>query len=203
MSGWFFPGNTTDQLSDPMMPPNDYPHWVAGENGGPAHNDSSTKLYDGYLDPNCVKGLGEKNAWQCDSVHNAFPFIEAPVFVLEYKFDKNQIISEGQMPTNVVNNNTIGYVEYYGIDMDRSILTQLVDEKNDKNGLFYPSCFDHGGIGVPNSKVVINGYHTGEIVGDWFWERNQLPHFIYDTCNNETYKLPCNPTCDGYPPKEI
>eukprot|EP01084_Bolivina_argentea_P259614 438105_1 len=28
MAGWYFPGNTTDQLNDPMMPPNDYPHWI-------------------------------------------------------------------------------------------------------------------------------------------------------------------------------
>ena len=34
IAGFFFPGNTTDQLSSPWLPPNDYPHWVQGENGG-------------------------------------------------------------------------------------------------------------------------------------------------------------------------
>eukprot|EP01084_Bolivina_argentea_P235904 396814_1 len=203
VAGWFFPGNTTDQLSDPMMPPNDFPHWLVHKSGGPEHDDSMNILYDGYLDPNCVKGLGEKNAWHCGSAHNLYPFIEAPIFILENKFDSNQITSGGEMPTNVVNNDTIGYVEYYGIDMDRSILTQLIDEKNDKNGLYYASCFNHADLTFPHSGVRVNGYQTGEIVGDWFWERNKLPHFVYDTCNNDTYKLPCNPTCNPYPPTSV
>ncbi len=32
-AGWFFAGNTTDQLDNPMMPPNDFPHWVQHETG--------------------------------------------------------------------------------------------------------------------------------------------------------------------------
>ena len=202
-AGWFFPGNTTDQLSDPMMPPNDYPHWIAGQTGGEGHNDSIDVLYDMYLDPKCVQALGKENAWHCGSVHNEFQFIEAPVFVLENKYDTNQITQQMLMPTKVVNNQTIGYVEYYGMDMDRSILTQLVDEKNEKNGLFYPSCFDHGGVAITSGKVMINGYNISELVGDWFWEYNKLPHFVYDTCNDENNLLPCNPTCNSYPPKNV
>eukprot|EP01084_Bolivina_argentea_P259623 438116_1 len=52
VAGWFYPGNTTDQLNNPMMPPNDYPHWVNNETGGEAHNDSTLVLWDSYLDKN-------------------------------------------------------------------------------------------------------------------------------------------------------
>ena len=201
VAGWFFPGNTTDQPSAPMMPPNDYPHWSVGQTGGEGHNDSINILYDGYLDPDCATALGQQNAWHCGSVRNAFPFIKAPIFVIENKYDKNQIVTQMLLPTNVVNNETSSYVEYYGHDMDRSILTQLVDKQNDKNGLFYPSCFDHGGISVTSGSVIIKGYNVSELVGDWYWEYNKLPHFVYDTCNDENNQLPCNPTCDSYPPK--
>eukprot|EP01084_Bolivina_argentea_P085612 154752_1 len=47
-AGWFFPGNTTDQLSDPMMPPNDFPHWSTHRTGGDGHTNYSIILYDGY-----------------------------------------------------------------------------------------------------------------------------------------------------------
>eukprot|EP01084_Bolivina_argentea_P183406 316477_1 len=203
VAGWFTAGNTTDQLDNPMMPPNDYPHWVQHENGGEGHNDSIMLLWNGYLTRACVEGLGGNNSWHCGSVHNLFPYIDVPVFVMENKFDTNQLEAQFGLPTNVVNETTTGYVEYFGVDMDRSIITQLVDNKNTKHGLFYASCFDHGGgLTIGKSNVTtIDGYNGTELLGDWFWERNKLPHFVYDTCNDEKNQLPCNPTCDSYPPK--
>eukprot|EP01084_Bolivina_argentea_P300518 518211_1 len=85
--------------------------------------------------------------------------ISVPLFILGNKFEKYQITSSGQMPTNVVNNQTIGYVEYYGINMDRSIYGRLIDQKNERNGLFYPSCFSHtGGIFLASKGYVVGGY---------------------------------------------
>ena len=75
---WFFPGNTTDQPSDPMLPPNDYPHWVINQNGGIGRNNSINQLYDNYL----ALGL---ESWNCGSVHNLWPCITVPVFVMMYK----------------------------------------------------------------------------------------------------------------------
>ena len=184
------------------MPPNDYPHWIVNETGGAGHNDTSS-LWDTYLEPKCVQALGEENAWHCGSIHNLYPYIETPIFVIENKFDKYQIENSMLMPTDVVNNETKGYVGYYGVDMDRSIITQLVDENNGKNGLFYPSCFDHTGgikIGLPaKASTVIDGHTPTEYVGDWYWERNKLPTLVYDTCNNDENELPCNPSCTSYP----
>eukprot|EP01084_Bolivina_argentea_P300519 518213_1 len=93
-------------------------------------------------------------------------------YLLENKFEKYQITSSGQMPTNVVNNQTIGYVEYYGINMDRSIYARLIDEQNGRNGLFYASCFSHtNGIMLAAKGTRIKGYNGTELVGDWFWEK--------------------------------
>eukprot|EP01084_Bolivina_argentea_P226152 382037_1 len=123
--------------------------------------------------------------------------MRVPMLVIENKFDKYQFVEQN------LNANTTAYVEYYGIDMDRSIMGRVNKNVNESNGLFYASCFDHGGGIGPGSgnPIIINGYKSIDIVGDWFWETNKLPHFVYDTCNNEQNKLPCNPTCDSYPPK--
>eukprot|EP01084_Bolivina_argentea_P105196 188318_1 len=88
-AGWFFPGNATDELADPMMPPNDYPHWMAHTNGGAGHVPDD--LYDGYLNPKCVEDLGANLSWHCGSVHNLYKYIETPLFVMQNKFDENQI----------------------------------------------------------------------------------------------------------------
>eukprot|EP01083_Nonionella_stella_P204901 746629_1 len=155
MSGWFFPGNDTiDQPNDPEMPPNDYPHWVQNENGGSGHDPALNQLWDTYLIPECVSALGPKKSWHCSSVHNMYPFLTGPIFVMENKYDKNQIVDEMLMPINPVTNESIGYVEYYGLDMENSIKTRIIHVKNETNGVYFASCFDHGvglGIGLQNS----------------------------------------------------
>eukprot|EP01084_Bolivina_argentea_P153977 268444_1 len=102
---------------------------------------------------------------------------------MQNKYDEHQLVSGLLLPSNTVNNETTGFVQYYGHDADRSIITQMIDIKNDKNGLFYPSCFDHvQGLSIGNnahSHTYIDGYNITGLVGDWFWERNKLPHFVY------------------------
>ena len=150
-----------------------------------------------------MNGLGTNLSWHCGSIHNLYKYIETPIFVMQNKFDTNQLENQFGLPSpqKIVNNETTGYVEYFGIDSDRSIITQMIDIKNPQNGLFYASCFDHGGgLGIGNHKLTkINGYNSSGLVGDWFWQRNKLPHFVYDTCNNDKNQLPCNPTCNSYP----
>eukprot|EP01084_Bolivina_argentea_P183409 316488_1 len=158
------------------MPPNDYPHWIKHENGGQTHNDSVIKLWDSYLLPACVAALGNgsiNNSWHCGSMGNAYQFIETPLFISQNKFDTSQIESSGQMPppSQQVTNQTIGYVEYYGGDFDRSILNQMVYSKQTKDGLFYASCFDHcQGLWIGNvmKSTFIDGYNSSALVGDWF-----------------------------------
>ena len=57
------------------MPPDDYPHWVANQNGGATHNDSINELWDVYLDSEHVQALGPNKSWHCSSVHNIYPFL--------------------------------------------------------------------------------------------------------------------------------
>ena len=62
VGGWMYTFNTTDQPLQPLMPPNDYPHWIENTNGGYQHNDSCFILWDAYLLPKCVDALGN-NSW--------------------------------------------------------------------------------------------------------------------------------------------
>ena len=118
VAGWFFAGNCTDEQNDLWAPPNDYPHYESGTQGGIAHDNSTSVLWDSYLLPACTSG--EDVAWHCQSVHVAYKYLKTPVFVNENQFDSQQIISEMQMP-NEHNSKTRGYVEYFGGDMIRSI----------------------------------------------------------------------------------
>eukprot|EP00486_Rosalina_sp_Unknown_P014501 CAMPEP_0201595450 /NCGR_PEP_ID=MMETSP0190_2-20130828/192452_1 /ASSEMBLY_ACC=CAM_ASM_000263 /TAXON_ID=37353 /ORGANISM="Rosalina sp." /LENGTH=221 /DNA_ID=CAMNT_0048055447 /DNA_START=211 /DNA_END=873 /DNA_ORIENTATION=- len=109
-SGWFFAGNTSDQRSQPMMPPNDYEHYIVmndATNGGWGHDSSVPDLWDAYLQPNCVEDLKSKgkDTWHCFSVHNLYPYIKTPVFIMNNQFDSDEITNEMAMP-NVVNATT-------------------------------------------------------------------------------------------------
>eukprot|EP01084_Bolivina_argentea_P253856 426578_1 len=114
------------------MPPNDFPHWIKNTTGGPEHDDSMAILYDGYLNPACVEGLGANFSWQCGSTHNLYKYIKSPIFVMENKYDCDAFIEGMKMPEPwvTINKSTTGYVEYYGTDTDRSVIPQTIDVKN-------------------------------------------------------------------------
>ena len=175
-------------------------------NGGIGHNDSIVLLWDSFLDATCTSNLSNNGfeSWHCSSVHNLYPFIETPLFILENKYDNNQIEGEMGMPVNTVNNDTIKYVTYYGDSMKRSILDSIRyyhnnNKERPENGLFFASCFDHtSGIDIANdnAKTTINGYNSSQLVGSWFWELNEYPIRVIDDCIDDA--LPCNPTCDSF-----
>ena len=221
IAGWFFAGNTSDQQeyhNETLMPPNDYPHYILLNDtimGGFGHNDSAVKLWNAYLAPNCVNSTNVEPNWHCYSVHNYFPFIQTPIFILENKFDTAQLSYDFKMPNNnVTTNNTIKYVKYFGYNMEKSIMNRFgldadnqnndhdnynVNNSNKVNGLFFASCFEHvTGLDVGNvdATTIVNGYNSSQIVGNWFWNLNKLPNIVVDNCINQ--QLPCNPTCSAY-----
>eukprot|EP01084_Bolivina_argentea_P105201 188325_1 len=195
VAGWFFAGNCTDEQNEEWdwAPPNDYPHWIKNETGGDGHDNSSSVLWDSYLLPTCTSK--ESIPWHCETVHVAYKYMTTPVMVLENIFDSQQLNGELGLPSKVTTE-TKEYVAYFGYDM----LLSMANQVESPNGLFLPSCYDHcSGIGYGDygggSKTKIKGYNVTQVLGDWFWERNKVPHILVDDCKSN---LPCNPTCKGY-----
>ena len=102
------------------------------------------------------------------------------------------------------------YIAYYGGLMRDSIAQQVKDhgqtKAKGKDGVFLPSCLSHGmstetTIALPafdhNTSKTTNSTRVGfmELLGDWYFERNQLPsHILIDDCKM-TNGQPCNPNC--------
>ena len=77
-------------------------------------------------------------------------------------------------------------------------VSQVWANTKKSDGIFFPSCLAHG---VAESTTIgIQGTSYPTLVGDWFWERNKLPHRLRDTCDNGD-GLPCNPSCPGATPQ--
>ena len=200
-------GNTTDQIETPWYPQKDYETWLADKEQIPSNY--TVELYDMILSSECETDFEERGIppWFCLTPHNLYPHIEAPIFVMESKFDRYALLNKNGLEIDNLPPDFLGYVEYFGESADRSILSQMIDDSantnNSKNGLFYASCTNHGGgfnIGPSRANsIIIDGYTTKDLVGDWFWERNKFPHFVYDTCRRGPTQrnLPCNhsPAC--------
>ena len=113
-------------------------------------------------------------------------------------YDSQQLNGELELP-NKVTDTTKEYVSYFGYNMKLSMANQV----KAPNGLFLSSCYDHcSGIGYGNylggSTTKVKGYNVTQVLGDWFWNRNEVPHILVDDCISRSDLLPCNPTCRGY-----
>jgi hypothetical protein len=81
-AGWFFPSDPTT-LPTGAGYPQLYADFVAGN---PSVWDNSTDvLWDAYPIPECAASMvaAGRAAWYCGSIHNAYPFIKAPLMVIE------------------------------------------------------------------------------------------------------------------------
>lgn len=47
------------------------------------------------------------------------------------------------------------------------------------------------------SRTRVQGYGLNDIAGDWFFEKNKLPHRLVDGCWKQG-GLPCNPVCPSF-----
>lgn len=193
-AGWFQPGFTEDH-TDPDATPSDWPSWSAGKSS-PVVPSKVLDIWQFYLPSNCVKARGNKESWKCASVHVAYPYIKAPVFLVENQFDTAQITEQVlHLPVSkVTTSQGRDFIAYFGRAMRNStnlIVNHPLGKKGD--GLFHPSCFDHGGFGK------LSGYNYYEATNDWFFGRGQIPSVLVDDCDMPSPGLPCNPTCKLVP----
>lgn len=201
IAGWFFPGFAPG-ATQPWAPPSDWPHWRAGVDGGPFRNASGVELFQAYLHPVCAAAQPTGAAWRCSSAHTAYPFIVAPLFVMQNVFDSFQNVYEFGLPVpypepggagGTTANFTPaerGYLSYFG-DAMRASLAQVAAKPAD--GLFAAACFEHvGGLGVGGgTSLPLNSTSrllSSRALASWFFGGDTSKHV-------EPTELPLNPSC--------
>jgi len=198
--GWYSPGLSEDHIEHPLYPPSDWSHWSQGQISYQNSTDIGL-LWDVLTNTDCIQGLhlSDNESFLCGSIHNLYPFIKSPLFVMENQYDKNQLTSQLGLPANMVNTSKgREFVAYFGRAMRNSTERQL--SLKPKDGLFLPSCISHtGDLGV-KSKTSIRGINQSALLGDWFFQLGKFDsHQIVDDCLMKDPGLPCNPTCPNLP----
>ena len=127
-----------------------------------------------------------------------YKHIQSGLFVLEAQYDTDQIFQQMGAPTDGANPTLRSYVEMYGEAMRNSTAQVLANapltRKPQPDGIFHPSCLSHT---VGKAAIALNGSLSLPLLGDWFFERNQLPHRLVEHCPPSSGGMPCNqdPRC--------
>jgi len=184
-AGWYVPGFTDDQ-DDSELPPSSWAKWSIGQTGGP---DQAVSVQQRYVHPDCAKAHSSQDASKCQSASVVYPYIKAPMYVIENNYDYSQLFAGFGLPKKSLSNpHEQEYVAYFGRAM-RNSTRQILAKSGD--GLFLASCFEHtDGIDFPGDTK-LKGFSSGQGLGDWFFGRKTVPAFLVDDCGD----LPCNPTC--------
>jgi len=159
----------------------------------------------GGLNTKCVEMFSEENSWQCFFAQTAYQFVDAPVFILEAKYDSWQMGNILGLKCNLVpyHSNTryknctqdeVSLAREYGESMFRSITGNL---KN-STGVFLSSCNFHATEITEISKlawdtVLVNGKTAQETFTEWYVGTGEGRSI--DMSQMTKAGQACNPTC--------
>ena len=90
------------------------------------------------------------------------------------------------------------YMRYFGARTVSGIADAVLHgPKNSTDGLFMPSCHEHGyNLCMHKNSSLVNGVHFRDALEDWFEGRGKVPHLLLDDCNAmEGTGDPCNSWC--------
>jgi len=196
VGGWFFPGNFPDQIEAhrSWCTPSLYPDFVAGTaTNCTVQGLGVDALWDSFYGE-CADVLKDKS-YQCSTVHVMYHHVHTPMYVMEYMYDKNQIEVQGLMPAaDAKTPDGKRYQEYFGAGMRNSTLSLKPGD-----GIFLASCLGHTeGLSV-GGTTPIQGKFSGEVLGDWFFNRPTSDLILRDTCDASHGNLPCNQECHTGP----
>lgn len=166
-----------------------FPTSGPGVDVGPFRDPSLPALSAAFQPAACQAAFGVDALARCQSITNLYPFIQAPLFVLEHQFDALTISLllgvEYEGPDSAADLPLLGarlsYIKRAG-SAARESQSQIIRgntcfNKVIPDGFFSPSCFMHTeNLGVSSTPVQINGEASGEVLGDWFHQRNTKPH---------------------------
>eukprot|EP00750_Incisomonas_marina_P018640 INCI3081.1.p2 GENE.INCI3081.1~~INCI3081.1.p2 ORF type:complete len:135 (+),score=13.95 INCI3081.1:74-478(+) len=125
-----------------------------------------------------------------------YPFIEAPLFVAENRFDQNQIGDVLGVDWWPLRNATRAeqYKEYYGKLMLDAMQQVIESPKND--GLFMPSCYDHTDNLCMKQGPSVQNATFADALWNWYSETDTHAIHLVDDCNAKLgVDGPCNSYC--------
>ena len=214
VAGWFTPAALPDDPQQvPGAMPSDWAHFIAGTHGSSGNKSVEEFLVEriweskGLLPAACI--AAKKEDWVlCRSLDSLYRYIESPLYVIENQFDAHQLYKVELLPRGKTSNATEQtmineYMRRYGEAMRNSTQQILEDvpikKKRRPDGLFHPSCLKHM---VAITDVLVQGQDWLTILGDWYFERDQLKqyHRLVESCPASAAGLPCNPACSYGPP---
>jgi len=144
--------------------------------------------WDVYFDESCVAATAHLgNPVYCFSMTYVYPYITTPVFVAQNRWDEYQLLVAGGVTLTPT---TVPELEYYQFFGQQQLADMQQMKGVSKDGLFLISCVNHT-MNINLQSSLVRGYNYVEVLGDWHFQRNQFPHFLYETCGS----LPCNLGC--------
>lgn len=159
--------------------------------------------FQSRLDESCVAALGADHAFKCWDASVLLNYVEAPLFVVENRFDQNQINDVLLCPTSRNTSTTRAFVEYFGEVMTQGLAETVRADafgvaKGD--GLFVPSCFTHTSNICMQHGPTVQGVQLRDVLPVWFDKDSTVgdgtAHQYFDSCNaDEGTADPCNDHC--------
>jgi len=170
-----------------------YEEWVVGLTTpvGLVAADWFVEFYDAYVDESCAQANPE-NPKYCWDAGFVYPHIVTDMLIANNIFDSSQLSYAGWI--NDGSSLSKNYQAYFGDDVVGSIQTMSAFPNKTRDGYWLPGCLDHTGNLCMWSPTVVQGYLFRNIVADWFFNRNQLPHRLVDACWSKGGH-PCNSVC--------
>ncbi|XP_019623296.1 PREDICTED: pectin acetylesterase 11-like [Branchiostoma belcheri] len=157
---------------------------------------SVTELHNASASANkaCREAHPQDEQWKCGFPENLVPYEPAPVFMLNYLYDKvalKDVVRTTCRPDQCTGKDMAAVQNY------RTTLLQVAQsELTEKDGAFLITCFAHGfGNDHAWTEFTVNNKTVRQAVGDWYFGRSK------DNVNVDTGP-DLNPTCRNYLSKD-
>eukprot|EP01012_Entosiphon_sulcatum_P012924 TRINITY_DN18206_c0_g1_i5.p1 TRINITY_DN18206_c0_g1~~TRINITY_DN18206_c0_g1_i5.p1 ORF type:complete len:418 (+),score=46.54 TRINITY_DN18206_c0_g1_i5:94-1254(+) len=146
-------------------------------------------LYDSYVDIVCEQAVGTANRHICWDVSVSYQYSQAPIFIAENLFDKQQIY--GALGCQAGAPAEQAFIDFFGNQMLTTLRALAPIKPGD--GVFAPACVLHGDNLCMRSATTVRGETYAAMLADWFAGTSRIPHRAVDTCSNPI--TPCNKNC--------
>jgi hypothetical protein len=191
---WFWNGYASDQPEENWwISTTGYNDFTDGNANTPADMDAVlTGLVDNwcdpYLQPGCVAAHTADTKQRCYSATVFARHITTPV-ILGVNMFESKMMDGRMLPDDDASKKA--YQAYFADAMVASTQHWLQLTPEGQNALFMPACYAHcDNVGLGDAAR-IEGHNYEEVLADWFYERNTIPHQLVDDCGDG----PCNPAC--------